>query len=291
MREKVLRFGVERGLSGIMSEPTGTSRVAGAPGVLLLNSGILHHVGPSRLYVRLGRRLARDGHVTFRFDFSGIGDSESRKDSMPFVQSAPVETIAAMDLLQKKMGLDEFWLIGLCSGADMAFKVAGLDERVAGIVQLDPYAYRTRGYFLRRYGPKLLDPRAYLASIRGRKRNAALAKIRAAEQHEETYTPPEYRRIFPPREDVASQLDVLVEREVRMLNIFSDGQQDHINHGSQYAASFPEISFGDLLSVDYVRHAEHTFTDLDDQARIEGVVAQWAEEGRRIPARARAVAS
>lgn len=278
MREKVLRFGVERGLSGVLSEPT--EAADGAPGVVLLNSGILHHVGPSRLYVSLARRLANDGHIALRFDFSGIGDSESRKDSLPFVESAPAETRAAMDLLQKKFGLHRFMLIGLCSGADMAFKVAGQDERVMGIVQLDPYAYRTPGYYMRRYGPKLLNPMAYVRSLRGRRRNAEIARERASAEHEATYTPPEYRRIFPPKEDVEAQLKALVARDVRMLNIFSDGQPEHINHGAQYAKAFPSLDFRDLLTVEYVRHAEHTFTDLGDQARIEDLVARWAEATR-----------
>jgi hypothetical protein len=278
MREKVLRFGVERGLSGVLSEPDVPAR--DAPGVVLLNSGILHHVGPSRLYVSLARRLAEEGHVAFRFDFSGIGDSESRKDALPFVESAPAETRAGMDLLQKKFGIDRFLLIGLCSGADMAFKVAGLDERVTGIVQLDPYAYRTPGYYIRRYGPRLFNPMAYVNSIRGRRRNAEIARQRASAEHEETYTAPEYRRIFPPREDVEAQLRVLVDRDVRMLNIFSDGQPDHINHGAQYAKAFRSIDFRDLLTVEYVRHAAHTFTDLGDQARIESWVSRWAEATR-----------
>ncbi len=278
MKEKVLRFGVDRGLSGILSEPEATGRAEGAPGVILLNSGILHHVGPSRLYVRLARRLATDGHVTFRFDFSGIGDSESRRDSLPFVESAPAETRDAMDLLGQKLGIRQWLLIGLCSGADMAFKVAGLDDRVVGMVQLDPYAYRTRGYYIRRYGPKLLNPMSYVGSFRGRRRNAELARKRAAGG--EMYVAPEYRRIFPPRERVEAELQALVARRVRMLNIFSDQQTEHINHGAQYARAFPNLQFGDLLTVAYFPGSAHTFTDLGDQERIEALVGSWAEQWR-----------
>lgn len=280
MREKVLRFGVGRGLSGILSEPGPDEAVAGAPAVVFLNSGILHHVGASRLHVRLARRLARDGHICLRFDFSGIGDSEARKDALPFVESAPLETKEAMDLLQQKFGIERFVLFGLCSGADMAFKVAGLDERVVGIVQLDPYAYRTTGYYVRRYGPRLFNPLAYVESFLGRRKNAALRAQRASAEHQETYTAPEYRRIFPPREQVEQQLQVLVGRGVRMLNIFSDGQLEHINHGTQYVKAFPGVAFGDLLRAIYLRWAEHTFTDLHDQRRIEQVVAAWASDQR-----------
>jgi pimeloyl-ACP methyl ester carboxylesterase len=280
MREKVLRFGVGRGLSGIVSEPSAEEAVAGAPAVVILNSGILHHVGASRLYVQMARRLAREGHHVLRFDFSGIGDSEARKDSLPFVESAPVETREAMDLLQQKYGVDRFILAGLCSGADMAFKVAGQDERVVGMASMDPYAYRTRGYYLRRYGPKLLNPMAYVASYRGRKRNAELARMRASAEFQEQYTAPEYRRVFPPREVVEQQLRALLERDVRILHVFSDGQPEHINHGAQYARAFPSLDFRDRLTVEYIRYAEHTFTELGDQKRVVDVVSRWARAFR-----------
>ncbi len=55
---------------------------------------------------------------------------------------------------------------------------------------------------------------------------------------------------------------------------------EHINHGAQYARAFPKVRFGDLLTVDYVRYAAHTFTHLPDQERIETLVARWAADIR-----------
>jgi hypothetical protein len=75
-REKVVRFGREAKLVGILSEPQGAAGSAREPMVLLVNSGILHRVGACRFHVRLARRLAEDGVSALRFDFSGIGDSE-----------------------------------------------------------------------------------------------------------------------------------------------------------------------------------------------------------------------
>ncbi len=276
MREKVLKFGASRGLVGILTEPApgGPAR----PTVILLNSGILHHVGASRLYVQVARRLAAAGHAAFRFDFSGIGDSESRKDTLGAAESAVVETREAMDLLAARRGNDRFILFGLCSGADMGFKVAGQDERVVGLIQLDPFAYRTTGYYLRHYGPKLFRPSAWVRFVSARlaKRRAAREKANSTEEPLE-YVAAEYRRIFPPREQVEAQLRTLVGRGVHMLNIFSDGQGDHINHGPQYAKAFPTLDFNGQLQVDYVPFAAHTFTDLGDQRRVVDTIAGWAE--------------
>ena len=279
MREKVRKFGPTRGLVGILTEPP-PEAPAGKPPVVFLNSGILHHTGASRLYVRLARRLAALGHPSFRFDFSGIGDSEARRDTLGAAESAVVETREAMDLLaSRKGGGDRFVLIGLCSGADMAFKVAQVDERVVGLVQLDPFAYRTPGYWVRHYGPKLVSPAAWRGMMErrlNRWRSARRPATTAGGEERLEYVAPEYRRRFPPRETVAEALQGLVGRGVQLLNIFSDGQGDHINHGAQYARAFPEVPFQDRLEVAYVRHAAHTFTELEDQERVLAVVEGWA---------------
>jgi pimeloyl-ACP methyl ester carboxylesterase len=250
---------------------------------VLLNSGILHHVGASRLYVQVARRLAAAGHATLRFDFSGIGDSEPRRDTLSAAESAVVETREAMDLLQgRKGGTDRFVLFGLCSGADMGFKKAGVDDRVVGLVQLDPFAYRTRGFYVHHYGPKLVSVDAWrnYVSVRVRRWRAkrAAARVPAGAPQEEVleYVAPEYRRIFPPREETQARLQALVDRKVQLLNVFSSGMPEHYNHAEQYRASFPDLDFRDQLQVEFVRGADHTFTFLPDQERVLDIVEQWA---------------
>ena len=47
-------------------------------GVILLNSGGDHHIGPRRLYVSLARDWAKRGYTVLRMDLAGLGDSETR---------------------------------------------------------------------------------------------------------------------------------------------------------------------------------------------------------------------
>ena len=49
------------------------------PAIILLNTGVEHHVGPHRLYVPLAREWAARGHLVLRFDLGGIGDSVPRR--------------------------------------------------------------------------------------------------------------------------------------------------------------------------------------------------------------------
>src|SRR5262245_21613598 len=71
-QERGVRFGPADRLFGILSTPKYASS---APAVILLNTGIEYRVGPHRLYVPLARELAARGHVVFRYDLGGIGDS------------------------------------------------------------------------------------------------------------------------------------------------------------------------------------------------------------------------
>ncbi len=85
MKEHALLLGKDRSLVGILTE-NGDADFPGKnelTGVLLLNAGLIHHIGPSRIYVKIARMLASMGFIVLRFDFSGIGDSGPRKDKLP----------------------------------------------------------------------------------------------------------------------------------------------------------------------------------------------------------------
>jgi alpha-beta hydrolase superfamily lysophospholipase len=138
MKEQVLRFGDGDLLVGVLSEPPAES--ARDLGVVLLNAGLVHHAGPNRLWVQLARELAGAGFVTLRCDFSGIGDSPPRGDTLPFEQSAVLEARAALDALARR-GPQRFALVGLCSGAEIAFKTACADERVHAAVLVNSPRY------------------------------------------------------------------------------------------------------------------------------------------------------
>lgn len=278
MREKAVRFGKTKALVGIVTEASNGAARGGAPAVIMLNSGILHHVGACRLHVKLARTLAPAGYTVMRFDHSGIGDSDARRESLPFETSAVLDVQEAMDYLTTTKGAQQFVLMGLCSGADMSFKVAGADARVVGMMQLDAWAYRTPGYWLRHYGNRVLKLTVWTQWLR---RTLAWVARRSGTEGTAPTRPdadamtPEYRRVFPPREVVAADLRKLLQRGVRFFNVFSGGQGDHYNHRAQYARSFREVAFGDQVRVEYIPTADHLFTALDHQAYVANASLEW----------------
>jgi len=277
MREKAIRFGRGSSLVGILTEsadPDAKTR----PGVVLVNSGILHRVGACRLHVTLARALARDGYNVLRFDFSGIGDSPVRRDDLSFEESSVVELQDAMNHLSGAKGHASFVVLGLCSGADMALETAKADARIVGLGLFDPWAYRTPRYYVHRFGPKLFSPAAWTNAIRVRVSGEAPAgefPTVANGASEEELDLPTYVREFPPREAAERDLRALNDRAVQLCCVFTGGQQDHYNHEGQFRAAFKGIDFGSALRELYLPEADHIFTVLAHQEILVGTVRDW----------------
>lgn len=278
-REKAVQFGANKSLVGILTEaPAGVTEASSRPAVIFLNSGILHRVGSCRLHVRMAREFSTAGFHAFRFDFSGIGDSEQRRDSLPFEESAVLETREAMDYLAKTKGVKQFVLIGLCSGADMAHETAVVDERVVGLVLLDAWAYKTLAYQVRRIAPKLLDIGAWTNAIRVRVQErrgvpvAGRSVLPGGDGVE--YEVPKYVRVFPPRDKVAAELRAMTQRGVAFNCVWTGGLVEY-NHEGQHAATFSDVPFGNKLRETWLRDADHIVTGLDHQQWITSESVAW----------------
>jgi pimeloyl-ACP methyl ester carboxylesterase len=278
MRERAVRFGEGSGIVGILSSAAQPGH--DAPGILLLNAGILHRVGACRLHVRLARRLAAEGFPVLRFDFSGIGDSEVRRDGLSFEESSVVETREAMDLMTSKVSASRFVAIGLCSGADAAVEAASADERIVGLGLLDPWVYRTPRYYLRRFGPKLFRPSAWAHSIRVRVRPGpdatGLPSLEEAEEGDIEL--PTYVRVFPPRRETEERFRKFVSRDLEICAVLTGGQPGHYNYEGQFRQCFRRANLGERLVEIYRPAADHIFTDLAEQEGLIETLVSWASE-------------
>ncbi len=286
MKEKAFLFGDHQSLLGITSEPAhGGER--SLPAVLLLNAGIVHRVGPHRKSVRLARRLAEAGFLVMRYDQAGVGDSEPRRDALGFAEGARDDIRQAMDHLQRTRQVDQFVLIGLCSGADNSYQMALRDERIVGITMIDGYAYKTPGYYLRYYGVRAQNIDVWRRfAERGLKlveRRVRRALTRTGEHADgsdgaEAHQMPDavYVREFPPREEVAEGLQSLVDRGVELNVIYSGGIERYYNYRRQFIDSFADVHFKGRLNLRYFDASNHTFTEMRNQEALISAVYDWA---------------
>lgn len=287
MRERVLLVGEAPALVGILTEPEGELDPS-RPVLIVLNSGLVPRVGPYRATVKLTRRAAQAGFVAVRFDLSGVGDSDARRDNTSFEERWIADTRAVMDHLERARGATRFVLMGLCSGADNSFQTAARDPRVAGVVLIDGYAYKTPGYHARYYAKRLRDPQTVLRFAKRAAKKLAdrvLRSGRGAEPGEAsgdaTAEPAElgasaqYVREFPPRDEAARALRTMLARGAKLCVVHSGGMEIYYNHASQFRDAFRDVDFGDALSVHYFEEADHTFTELAQQRALHEAISSW----------------
>jgi len=285
MKEEAIQFGASKTLVGVVTDPAddGSSR----PAVILLNSGIIHRVGPNRLYVTLARRLARAGFVTLRFDLSGIGDSVIRRDNVPFERSSVQETQEAMEYLAATRGVDRFLLAGICTGAVVAYHTARADARVLGAVLINGQGYipeteeaihaylasrQRRRYYLGRalYNlgswRKLATGRVGYGDIlgalgfrrQGRRSTKDLPNSKAGE--------------------VAAGLRNLADQGREMLLLYSAGDPGIEELDLILEGKIAELSARETVQYRIVEKADHMFTALASQEEFLSSTVDWLQE-------------
>lgn len=269
MNEKVFTFGPGNGLVGIVTEPDPAQAQGDRPAVLLWNVGINHRVGPFRVSVDLARRLAAQGFTVLRFDISGMGDSEVRKDTLDEFERAALDVREAMDALQSRRGVRRFVLIGFCSSVDAAHVVAVRDPRVVGVGYLESYVWRTAGYYLR-YPLRLLDRARWERMLALR-----FPRLFGMEGHLSELREQVYLRDRPSVEKFRRDVRDLVQRGCKLLFVYVGGDNPYTHRGQ----FFEMVGGRDLdgkVQVEFYEDADHTFFLLRDRARLIDQVCDWA---------------
>jgi len=286
---RALLLGEHETILGIATEPETIDPAK--PLFLVLNAGIIHRIGAHRNAVNIARDLAQAGFVVIRVDLSGIGDSPRRRDTLDFGQSAVADVGEIIDHLSRLYGTDRVVAIGLCSGADNAFQTAAVDERLVGAAFLDGYAYPTRTFHVKDLTSRVRAQGSLTNVVRklaGRMVDEAMAVGRerlpslfGPEASATAASPPpavpDYVRAFPPRDEVAGQLQQLVNRDFQMLWLYTGGVGRYFNYEGQFRDSFPDVGFGDTLEVVHLANSNHTATALRSQRAICDAVVAWAE--------------
>ncbi len=288
MLEIATTFGTAPSLVGIIAKQPGPDQEEALPAVILFNAGVVHRVGPSRMSVRIARRLASCGFVVARFDHSGIGDSGIRRDRLTWSESTVVEAREVMNDLERRFGMTRFILVGLCSGAVTSFKTACADERVVGIVMLNSQGldrnsewnrYVKNRSWARQYWRKsLLDRGAWMRALKGNIQYKRLVKV-LVDQFKDRVAPPQ--QVMKISDQLSRELHALLDRQVRFLFVHSHG-----DHSLDYFDVFAESCMARLRSApgyrnEIVHRTDHTFTLLGNQKELLDAIADWFGTWRR----------
>jgi hypothetical protein len=289
MRELAVSLGKDCSLVGILTENENSNEFEenARKGVLLLNAGLIHHIGPNRIYVKMARLLASMGFVVMRFDFSGIGDSGVRTDKLPAFKSVIEETQQVMDWFTQQKGVKQFIAIGLCHGAEVAFEIATIDHRVKGAVLINPPAPET----VNTSGPDLMRQHSYywhgaLLNLRSWKRLLLLqsaygSMLRSVGIKVQKWFRHNYVQNSAHAEiisQLANCFRSIREQKTQLVIITTDyvGGDHYLREFMKKEYTFLKKS--GLLSTKTLDGADHVVTPLASQECLLRLVSEWMAE-------------
>lgn len=299
MKETALQLGEQADLVGVLTMPDVPAGQAPRTVVLLLNAGLLHRVGPHRLYVELARRLAGEGVATLRVDLAGIGDSGPRRDRLRGREAVVQEAGDAITEALAHTGAREVVVGGLCAGADHAYHVALADERVTGLLWIDGFPFRTRGWYLRHYSKRMLRRQSWINVLTGKhpvwgrlRREVELRLGRGAARSsgnggdtgsdglgEVAVQSQLDLRGIPPRAEVEAGLGRLLARGVTLYAVYTAGLLQYLNGIEQFGEMYPSLAGHPRVRLAYLEQADHTCTLRNSRERVVETLAGWLPLG------------
>jgi pimeloyl-ACP methyl ester carboxylesterase len=297
-REEAFMFGPSSQLLGILCEPDERHEARTSDAVIFLNVGSNHRVGSNRMYVMMARTLAARGITSLRFDVSGIGDSVSTAgvENRLYARDAVLDARAAMDALKAQREVERFFLVGLCSGAYLAFQTAHVDERVAGQVLINSQTFhwkegdtlevslRKNYRSTRYYTTEMWKPQVWGRVLRGEVNAMGIAgtlATRALERAKRSAAS-SIARVRHGRletDDVAAQFKDILKRGTQTLLVFgaNDGGLDQME--AHLGPQAKKLERYKNFKLEIVEGTDHTFTPLWSQDWLEhlviGTVERW----------------
>lgn len=275
--EQVVVFGKQSPLIGILTTPTAGPEQS-LPAFIILNSGLIHRVGPNGQNTRLARSLASRGFPVLRFDHSGVGDSPPARDSRSIPTRWTDEIREAIDFLQESVGIRQVAVLGNCSGASGVFLAAVADARVTGAALINPPIVGTG---VRYYFRLMVSNPRFWARLFGRHiRLAPTLQTLMDRIFSHGTLPEEYR---PSREGILQALVSLTRRGTRLLIVSCQWDPSYdIFYRGRMGRELLDRADKNMVDLELIRGANHDFSLLRNQSDLMNILLEWAE-GFRSP--------
>jgi len=273
--EQAIVFGKFDHLLGVanIAETAQTNDTA----MILITAGMLHNVGPYRMYVDIARKLAEQGMSSLRFDISGIGDSLGVGTAGKSIDRAAAEASEAMDYLAEKHAIKHFILFGLCSGADDSIQAALNDKRVKGVITLDGLGYKTLQFKLRHallLAKKMLRPDKWINKFKSLGGGSKLAPASLA-------MGTDVREYPETVEQATEELQQLIDRNTQLHFIYTGGTY-YYNYARQFYDMLPDVNWKGTESTEFFPHMDHVVTLCEDRKQlVDHVTAKALEMASR----------
>ncbi|MDH6594039.1 hypothetical protein M2165_003928 [Variovorax sp. TBS-050B] len=272
MSQMPVRFGPGDSLVGMLTAPV--HQVPAGVACLMFNMGANHRVGPRRINVKLAHLLAARGVSSLRFDLGGVGDSEAMGAAHDLQTRALRDLQAAMDLVERQLGVRQFVIVGMCSGVEHAMAAGVADTRVVALSLFDGFAFPERRARWERTLRRALAAPAH-PSFPGKARRWLLRHLlpgRSAAPLPGFFSEPR-----PAEVNAAwfgANMRRLAERKVAMQLLYS-GSLHVGDRGRDQLGAFAREPFAEGVQYAFMREVDHTFCTAEGQQLYLRAVGDW----------------
>jgi hypothetical protein len=272
MTDQALHLGSEQSIFCVVTPPD-----SGVPprdvGVIVLNSGTIHNVGPFGLSVDLARSLSNAGFHVLRLDQTGKGESSEARRKGTDLETLRRDLELSCSALSERFSVRKVAILGLCSGADHGLQVAGIIDQTVALVMLDGWASRDLKYYVARYAPKLRQPlqlpRLLLKRLfRNRKQKSSEDAILQGVMETSG------RRWNQP--EMWTLIRGLCEKQMPVMAVFTGDSDDYYAYHGQLTAQLKKkgINTSRLTEV-YNRHCKHLYPIVSHREKLVKDVTDW----------------
>jgi pimeloyl-ACP methyl ester carboxylesterase len=277
MNEQTLTLGPGGYLVATLTMPSGAAAGQVRCIALLTNSGVISRAGPHRINVHMARRLAARGIASIRFDLSGLGDSRRAAGVRPQMQQWVADTRIVMDFAAQRLGCSSFFMVGFCSGAEVAYQLSLEDERLRGMLLWDLYAYPTLQSRVRTFMFKLQRAGAAGMVRKLIQRAARLVGVaRSAEAQEPKHQELDPQRM-PPFAEFAANIERVMSRGTEVLVMYCGGEPDWYNYAGQFHDAFSAFPAMRQARCERLEMSDHLLTRRECREAFIASLERWLD--------------
>lgn len=245
------------------------------PTILLLNSGLVPCMGPFRLYAQLARGFSKIGFNSFRFDFSGIGDSDNPENTRPRGTQCVEDAQKVMDFLETQQQDHHFIAMGICAGAINAHNSMLADKRIVGGVFMDGYIYPTMKYYAYLYAPKFFSFKSWWTLIRlmRSKFYRIVGQGTISEESSPKTQTFGFGQTTQSKKQTETDFQTFINRDLKIYYIFTSSST--CEYQNQLADGFKNVPFGNNIQVKYLENAGHIYPLIEDRENVTSAIVDW----------------
>jgi hypothetical protein len=213
------------------------------------------------------------GFSSLRIDLAGKGDSPAQAN-LAHSQSVAADYDEITNILESRLGPSRIVLAGLCSGADDAIRCASADQRVVGMLLLDPVCIPDPGFRARAFTMRYANVRRYLIYLKRR-----LSLVTAfPEEMDQQGEMSDYLalRDIPTHEQIRAAFNEICNRHGRVLSVFTEYATAYYNELGQLGRVLDLDRYHEFCAEIFWPQVGHTYPLELHRRRLIEECKTWA---------------